>query len=463
MSLGFPSVAHRLKGPVIRALIMPVDFPDLIADSNPVSDYTEMTKGISDWYTKISNGTVKFEWVIYPRYIRMPRNVGDYKIGARTGTGWWDYSRVSIEAGDPFIDFSKYDLVVTGAPPKVQSDQISTSPAFGSPVGGGVKVDGVEIINATMTAEDTMRIQQGKPGWKGIAHEIGHLMGLVDLYDVASSMRPSGKPPTDQEQFAFMGGYGYMSHVHGDAPEMTAWERWVLNFLGDSQIRCVGISNIDSTHHITPVEFTDKNPRAVVIPISDTQRLVVESRRSIGYDVALKAGFEGALVYVIDVSKQTGFGPMKIIPKKGAKNAFLYDATLQAGDSVTYENYKVTNLVSDKNGDTIKVEKIGDYTPKPTPTPTPTVTPTPTPTKTSAPTWVDPLEGTPCLVENSSIPNQIFELKCLKYSTLHTGSANDNLYWFQNNPPPGSGPTPSPNPSTNLTPLPVEIRLRFRG
>ena len=138
-----------------------------------------------------------------------------------------------------------------------------------------------------------------------------------------------------------------------------------------------------------------------------------------------------------------------------------YEATLLAGESVIFENYKITSLASDKNGDTIKVEKIGEYTPKPTPTPT--VAPTPTPTKTPAPTWVDPLEGTPCLVENSSIPNQIFELKCLKYSTLHTESTNNNLYWFQNNPPPGSEPTPSPNPSTTLTPLPVEIRSRFRG
>ena len=359
VSLGFPAISHRLKGPVVRALIMPVDFPDLIADSNPVTDYTEMTKGISDWYAKISGGTVKFEWVIYSRYIRMPRNVVDYKIGARTGTGFWEYNRASIEAGDPFIDFSKFDLVITGAPPKVRSEQISTSPAFTYPLGGGIKVDGIEILNATMTAEDTMRIQQGKPGWKGIAHEIGHLMGLVDLYNISSSLSPSGIPPTDKEQFAFMGGFDFMSHVHGGAPEITAWERWLLNFLDDSQIRCVGTGNFDSTHYLTPVEFTDDKPRAVVIPVSDTKRLVVESRRSAGYDNGLAVGFEGALVYLIDVSNQSGYGPMKIISKNGATNPLLYDATLQAGDTVKYENYKITNLASDKNGDTIKVEKIG--------------------------------------------------------------------------------------------------------
>ncbi len=359
LSLGFPAISHRLKGPVIRALIMPVDFPDLIANSNPLSDYLQMTEGISDWYAKISAGTVKFEWVIYPRYIRMPRNVVDYKIGARTGTGYWEYNRASIEAGDPFIDFSKYDLVITGAPPKVQSDQISTSPAFGYPLGRGIKVDETEILNATMTAEDTMRIQQGKPGWKGIAHEIGHLMGLVDLYDVSSTFSSSGRPPTDQEQFAFMGGFDFMSHVHGDAPELTAWEQWLLNFLDDSQIRCVGTSNIASTHYLTPIEFNDSKPRAVVIPISDTKRLVVESRRSVRYDIRLMAGFEGALVYLVDVSKQSGDGPIKIISKKGTNSPLLYDSTLQAGDTVTYEKYKITNLALDKNSDTIKVEKIG--------------------------------------------------------------------------------------------------------
>ena len=358
ISLGFPIFPERVKGPIIRALIMPVDFPDLIATTDPALDYKEMTLQISKWYSTLSGNRVKFEWVIYPKYIRMPQTVASYNVGARTGTGYGTYHDESIRAGDAYIDFSKFDLVVIGAPPNVKSEQISTSPAFPVSAGGGIKVDGVEVLNSTMTAEDSMRVQQDRPGWKLIAHEIGHLMGLMDLYNVHSTMDASGKPPTDEQQFKFMGGFAMMNHVHGNAPTFTAWEQWLLGFVPDSQIRCIASGSDESTHLIAPIELTTDSPHAVVISLSETKRIVIESRRSIGYDIALGSSNEGALVYMVDITKSSGDGPISIIKKPDVKSPLLYDALLKKGESITYENYKITNLASDKNGDTIRVEKV---------------------------------------------------------------------------------------------------------
>ena len=105
-------------------------------------------------------------------------------------------------------------------------------------------------------------------------------------------------------------------------------------------------------------------------------------------------------------------------------------------------------------------------TPTPTPTPTPSATPTPTPTPlptasatptpTPTPTvWRDPLQGTPCAVEYATMPNQIFELTCLKDSVGNPGSTDNRLYWFQNNPPTGGVPTPTPTPTPTPVTLPV--------
>jgi hypothetical protein len=44
------------------------------------------------------------------------------------------------------------------------------------------------------------------------------------------------------------------------------------------------------------------------------------------------------------------------------------------------------------------------------------------------------------------MPNQIFELACLKDSIGNPGSTDNRLFWFQNNPPPGGVPTPTPTP-----------------
>ena len=82
----------------------------------------------------------------------------------------------------------------------------------------------------------------------------------------------------------------------------------------------------------------------------------------------------------------------------------------------------------------------------PSPTPTPSATPSPTPTPTPV-VWRDPLQGTPCAVEYATMPNQIFELTCLKDSVGNPGSTDNRLFWFQNNPPTGGVPTPTPTPT----------------
>ena len=133
--------------------------------------------------------------------------------------------------------------------------------------------------------------------------------------------------------------------------------------------------------------------------------------------------------------------------KAGATCTKLKSTTTAAG-------YKYTCIKSGKKLVWSKGVKVivAKATPSPTPSPTPTSTSTPTPTPTPA-VWRDPLQGTSCTVENASLPNQIFELKCLKDSVGNPGSTDNHLFWFQNNRPTGSEPTPIPTPTSVALPI----------
>lgn len=109
-------------------------------------------------------------------------------------------------------------------------------------------------------------------------------------------------------------------------------------------------------------------------------------------------------------------------------------------------------------------------TPIVTPSPTPTVTPSPTPTVTESPTptpsptttpatWRDPLEGTPCTEENASVPNQIYEMKCVNPSKVVPGSSDNRLIWSQNSPPAGWTPSPSSTSTTSSNPTLTPVSL----
>jgi hypothetical protein len=56
--------------------------------------------------------------------------------------------------------------------------------------------------------------------------------------------------------------------------------------------------------------------------------------------------------------------------------------------------------------------------------------------KSNAPksNWTDPLVGTKCDEENKRVPNQIYELRCLKKSEVDKNSKDSTLYWYQNFP-----------------------------
>ena len=53
---------------------------------------------------------------------------------------------------------------------------------------------------------------------------------------------------------------------------------------------------------------------------------------------------------------------------------------------------------------------------------------------TSKSNWTDPRVGTKCDEENKRVPNQIYELRCLKKSEVDKNSKDNGLYWFQNFP-----------------------------
>jgi hypothetical protein len=97
-----------------------------------------------------------------------------------------------------------------------------------------------------------------------------------------------------------------------------------------------------------PVASASKQVKGVVIPTSNTEAVIVESRRAIGFDTALSSSPDllGAVVYTLD-SKI----PYRRTPVKVAQ-------VLKNNHSVNVSGYKITVIESGDFGDVIKVEKV---------------------------------------------------------------------------------------------------------
>ncbi len=85
------------------------------------------------------------------------------------------------------------------------------------------------------------------------AHELGHNFGLTDIRNTQNK---------GMQDSSDLGIYDLMNSML--APELLAWNRFIVGGLNDNQVRCV--TSGSSTHLIRPVAMPSKEEKLVVIP-----------------------------------------------------------------------------------------------------------------------------------------------------------------------------------------------------
>lgn len=349
---GFPLYKERAvlaASPTIQ--VIAIDFSDLQGTNTPKEDLKNTTNFVSNFYEKQSTNPIKLNWSIPEKYVRMPKSVADYDLGGDIFKGGFDpnkaftYVREAIRQVDPSIDFSSASIVAVVVPPQVTRQQIGTFVAQSGEPGQQFATNEKDIFNILIMGGPSSLPAEEILNW---AHEIGHMFGLTDLRDVSD--------PTKQDS-SDLGVFDLMNAPI--APEFLAWQRFLLGILNDDQVRCAA-TGTPTTHLLAPVERATTAPKMVVIPISKYKAIIVESRRSLGFDGNLGTANEGALVYTLDTTIGYRKSAIKVVPSPTAKDAtWRRDAALKVNQAVTIWGYTITNIESGDFGDVVKVEKVG--------------------------------------------------------------------------------------------------------
>ena len=341
MASGFPMPIQRAKlDDQLVVQVVPVDFADLRTSSKPATDLKDATTAIEKFWERQSTAKVDIVLRVPNSYIQMPKKVADYNLSSVfpnfDGKAYAAYVDAAVAASDAQIDFTGVDVVILAHTPKATAKQIGTFIAEAGMPGSNLIFETAEgpVYNTMIQGGDTPRDIQN---W---IHEFGHMLGVTDSGGV--------------------GNMGFDVMLWYGVPELTVWNRFVLGVEKDSQINCVTGTD-SSTHWIRPVAWPGEQIEGVVIPLSKSKAIVVESRRRTGYDAALGKESEGALVYTVDTSKSgnNGSGPFTIIGPKRMKVIAMWslDAPLKQGESVVVEGWRISNLESGAFGDVMKVER----------------------------------------------------------------------------------------------------------
>ena len=340
---GWPRIDERLKstGDVTATVVM-VDFSDAPASMTPTDAFARISPS-AGVFKEMSYGKLNYAFKPQLKWYRMSKKSSDYVAGGWTFNKHRDYITEATKLADADVDFSKTDSLIILANPDARGMGYS-GPAFAAIRKSGITLDGKYISNGATSAYDLNN-------WKSIwlNHEVTHTLGLVDLYAFTQS-----NPANRYDQFRYTGEFSYMgfSSFESNAPSLFAYERWNLGWIDDSQIKC--LKDVKSTELISPVQ-TSGGVKAVVIPISRTKAVVIESRRALGIDKNIAKS--GALVYVVDSSIQSGQGPVKVFPSDVSSDPRYLKAPRALGESITTEGITVKVTKSDDSGDTVEITK----------------------------------------------------------------------------------------------------------
>jgi len=342
LSAGFPRVRIRLPNSGhIKALIVPIDFSDQTGKDDPLQFFTPLAKDVRDFYTSQSYGKVAFDFEIVPNWVRVPFTSTKYGMGGTVGNGDpGGYRNEIINLTDGLIDYSKYDEVYFLVPKEMPMSVMGWGPAYTGPQ---YTSTGYTTNGATGGADMYYNIPNVAGSmWKWMAHETGHTFGLYD--------------EDFKHQSASLGNWSIMAmNWSNEAIELGAWDRYLLGWLPESQIQCVTKSSLTSiTAKISPIVRQDSALKSVMVPLSDTKILVVESRKAEGFDT-IRDNHTGVIAYTIDFTKPQLGGGYVIIPRTSGGQSNFVDAALHEGNAVTVDGVKVKVDSISQDGDTVTI------------------------------------------------------------------------------------------------------------
>ena len=370
LGAGFPRIESNFEAQgTFKVAMIPIDFADSPGDTNVATRIADQMKLVSDWYDTVSESKVAIQWQTHNSWVRVSGNSTNFALN-RSRSDDNRLAQAAFLVADPLFDFTNVRAVAFVLPAgqtfMAESVQGFRHSEFGSS-GGYATAEG-RIYNYMIAGAYFDR--QYKAPWTYWAHEMGHMFPLPDLYDqtgqwwIGKVLEIPGGP---------FSGFDMMANQDGPSRTLGGWLRFVMGWLTDSQVFCKPFSDLTSTQlMLAPIDDRRSGLKAVMIPISETKLIVVESRRhnkkfdcaNSGESTNVWRGRNGVIVYTADMTLGHGEGFQTLVAPSGRGLHSLatcsappqLDALLQTGDSVVTNGVKIS-VVKSATYDTIEITK----------------------------------------------------------------------------------------------------------
>ena len=337
-SYGTPTLPTSGKANV---QLLAIEFPGALGTSAELIAAEKEIAEFNKWFEFTSRGALSFNWQFPKQWLRMSKETAQYRLQKGDRATVIPMAQEVVSIADPFVDFTNSDFVFVLFPKSIK---------LGVPDLGmhNWRVETNEGPVKNLFGGSEYFYNRGFELWSFWIHEWGHPMGLA------------GHAPRSN--------ISIMDNQNGNSVMLNVWDTFFSGWMGSDELYCMPIEEKSKEITLIPLERLQRGPRGVIVPISDTNALVVESHRAEGWGKRISGTASyGVSVYWIDTTSDTnryvgtdGFIDSDlgekwadhVVPSGGTRPFDL----LFKDDKVTYRGVTV-EFVKTGDYDTVRITK----------------------------------------------------------------------------------------------------------
>ena len=298
-SVGFPIKDDlNLTGEINLALAV-LSFTDITAEDDLLADAARQAGRLDQWIEEMSGGLLRIEWQIVDTPVELGFPSTDVPVVKRSPdyiTQAFAATDVLVAAVDDEIDFSETDLLILVPPRTITS--IDTDISFinvAAPSDEGIVprvfASGAYFYTPGYYDHDIYDSDKDRL-WGFWAHEMMHAFGLAGHAPDSYFVTGGGDPRADLHIGSTEGALSMV---------LTTWDRFLLGWLSEPELVCLTVDDLPIEVTLDSVEGgTTGYPVSVIVRLSQTEAIVIESKRPIGFGGDLEPSTGGVIAYRVD-------------------------------------------------------------------------------------------------------------------------------------------------------------------
>ncbi len=354
-------------------IVAKVAWRDAPPDPRLPDNYLQIeTKKLADLSRFWSQGKFEYEFQIVEEWIEVDADHADYSLNnfekgteheedvyARAAKTYEEIARLVVANLPDDLDYAAADQIVAYMSPTISEFALS----IGWSNGLLDTPDGPLRIPFMANGNNRTGQKHWPNTWLWLAHDFLHYQGLNE------------HAPGNGWSTSIQGG-AYVTET-GRSPLLSVWDSFLLGWIDDDQVFCAEKSALDQPMQtaLTPLELSGGDLKTAIVPLGEGRAIVIESRRPVGYSSSWPKDFYGLLVYEIDVdaihvdhgtnyctnSRENPKWAYYLLPDGAVdkcNNPEPYFVRL--GDTLTFDEVRVTLNQQTSSADYISIERLGD-------------------------------------------------------------------------------------------------------